>query len=392
MNNVSIFMLNLYSVIILLILGFHVRKNSESRTLQDNLFMAILFFAVFMLCIDTLGRFDGMTLAVFPAINEIGNFLLFMLVPVIPCLWLAYIHFLIFRKERKTKYFLRFLGAINLLYIAVFLIAQHFGWFYSIDSDNIYRRGPLILVPVLLMALLLLLAVEMAVKYRKRIEKKNFIAILFFPIPPLIGIVIQSMFYGTSFILNCFVFSLLIVFFNIQMNSMYTDYLTGVNNRMMLDTYLKEKINSSSAKDTFAAILLDINDFKHINDTFGHNVGDKALENTAKLLRKSVRARDFIARFGGDEFCIITDISNETDLDAIVNKIRKRVRIFNESNSDAYKLSFSMGYAKYDYSSRMSAEEFLKHLDDLMYEDKSIYKRDFPLLQGRSISYSHPEF
>ncbi|MDD4390644.1 MAG: GGDEF domain-containing protein [Eubacteriales bacterium] len=213
--------------------------------------------------------------------------------------------------------------------------------------------------------------------------RKEFFSIIFFAIPPVIGIILQIMFYGTSLILSGVVLSLLIIFFNIQTHGMHTDYLTGVSNRKMLDAYLKEKINQCNEQNIFAAILLDINDFKHINDTYGHSVGDNALENAAELLRQSLRIGDFVARFGGDEFCIITDISEDMDLDITVHRIYKNLNKFNASNSHPYKLSFSMGYAAYDYHLQMSAEEFLKQIDALMYEDKSIHKRNFCFSKNR---------
>ncbi|NLM09823.1 MAG: diguanylate cyclase [Clostridiaceae bacterium] len=81
------------------------------------------------------------------------------------------------------------------------------------------------------------------------------------------------------------VLSLLVVFLKIQNYSMHTDYLTGVNNRKKLDAYLKERVSLSTEGKGFSAVLIDINSFKYINDTFGHDIGDNALETAAKLLK-----------------------------------------------------------------------------------------------------------
>jgi diguanylate cyclase (GGDEF)-like protein len=161
---------------------------------------------------------------------------------------------------------------------------------------------------------------------------------------------------------------------NIQNHNMYIDYLTGVNNRKRLETYLKEKINTSTENKTFSAILIDMNNFKSINDTFGHDVGDDALETSVKLLKSCLRANDFIARFGGDEFYIVLDVSNRDDLEATVSRINHCIEKFNESNLKPYKLSFSMGYAVYDCHSHMNVEEFQKKIDMLMYENKRVNK------------------
>ena len=155
---------------------------------------------------------------------------------------------------------------------------------------------------------------------------------------------------------------------------MDTDFLTGLNNRKKLEIYLKEKISTSTEDKTFSAIMIDLNSFKSINDTFGHDMGDNALQVFAKLLNSCLRSNDFIARFGGDEFFIVLDISNRMDLEEIVRRINVCVEKYNESGERPYKLDFSIGYAVYDYHSHMKAEEFQKQIDILMYENKQANK------------------
>ena len=91
---------------------------------------------------------------------------------------------------------------------------------------------------------------------------------------------------------------------------------------------------------------------------------------SAKILSDCLRSNDFIARFGGDEFFIVLDASDQKDLEYIVNRIKKRTEKYNESGEKKYKISFSMGYAVYDYNLKMGSKEFQKHVDLLMYEDK----------------------
>ncbi|MDR3643645.1 MAG: GGDEF domain-containing protein, partial [Clostridia bacterium] len=165
-----------------------------------------------------------------------------------------------------------------------------------------------------------------------------------------------------------------IVFINIQNRSLNTDYLTGAYNRKKLETYMKEKINTCTEGRTFSAILIDFNDFKSINDTFGHNTGDHVLESSVTLLKSCLRTSDFIARFGGDEFYIILDVSNKDDLEATVCRINSCIEKYNKQSNNPYQLNFSMGYAVYDYHSHMSVENFQRYIDDLMYENKRALK------------------
>jgi diguanylate cyclase (GGDEF)-like protein len=208
------------------------------------------------------------------------------------------------------------------------------------------------------------------IRRRNNIDRQYCGALLFFVIPPSICAVIQTFIYGTSLIYNGMVLSLFIVFLNIQNRSMHVDYLTGANNRKKLDLYLKDKIISSDKDNAFSLIIMDINNFKAINDNFGHAIGDDALEVFVRLLKNCLRSTDFIARYGGDEFVAILDVSNMNDLLATIGRINEYFENFNKKNSRQYKLELSMGYDVYDIKSKMTAEEFIKHVDMLMYENK----------------------
>jgi diguanylate cyclase (GGDEF)-like protein len=296
----------------------------------------------------------------------------------LPALWLLYAHEQIFRNAVllwRLAWPLILLNAVNAL---ILIMTQFNGWYYTIDDHNIYHRGPLFWFPVAATAALLFIVFVMVGLNRKTIDRKHYYPLLLFIVPPMAGMLLQLMFYGASFMLNSIVLSLLIVFLNIQNQDVYTDYLTGINNRKKLDLYMFDKIRACSAQRTFSAVLLDIDDFKIINDTFGHDTGDEALESAAALLSNCLRTNDFIARFGGDEFMIVLDISGSRQLETAVERIRESVRQYNESSKKPYKLEFSMGYAVFDNAAGMKLAEFQKLLDTLMYEDKRDGKTALP--------------
>ena len=375
MNLANNFVINIYSIMLLLVICFHALKLTEEVFFQDKLYMMMLYSTILMLVVDILSRFDGKPDTIYPIINAFGNFLIFLLSPILPSLWLVYVHFQVFREEKKTRQLFYPLFTINAINAVMLILSQFFGWFYHIDSNNVYHRGPLFLLPASITVALILVALIITVKSRKRIEKKYILSLVFFPIIPFVCIILQIAFYGVSLMLNGVVISLLVVFLNIQNRSIYTDYLTGVNNRKKLDTYLKKKVGTSAEDKSFSAILIDLNNFKSINDTLGHDVGDNALETAARLLKDCLRSNDFIARYGGDEFFIVLDVSNRIDLEAMVYRINNCIEKHNESGSQPYRLGFSMGYAIYDYHSHMNADEFIKQVDILMYENKQTNKK-----------------
>jgi diguanylate cyclase (GGDEF)-like protein len=370
-NNIII---NIYSIMLLIIICHNSLKHDERESLQHKLYMMVLMITIMMLIVDIFSRFDGKPDTVYPVVNHFGNFMIFLLNPILPSLWLLYVHVQVFQDEKKTRRLIYPLLTINVVNTVMIILNHFFGWYYYIDSDNIYHRGPLFLLSALITVALIVVAFVLIIANRKKIEKKHYFSLVFFAVPPSVCIILQIIYYGMSLMLNSVVLSLLMVSLNIQNHSMYTDYLTGVNNRNKLETYLKEKISTSTEDKTFSAIMIDLNSFKSINDNFGHDMGDNALRVFAKLLNSCIRANDFIARFGGDEFFIVLDISDRIALEEIVRRINVCVEKYNESNDYPYKLDFSMGYAVYDYHSHMKVEEFQKQIDILMYKNKQANK------------------
>lgn len=366
--------LNVYSIMILIIIYIHSVRHSEKNSLQYKLYMMMVRFTILMLVIDIFSRFDGNPDTLYPVINSAGNFLIYLLNPVVPTLWILYVHYQVLQEEKIAKRWLFPLLFVNVAYTVSLVISQFYGWFYYIDPYNIYHRGPLFWIPASTTILMILAAFALIVANRGKVGRKHYFSLLFFAVPPFICVILQIFIYGISLMLNSVVLSLLIVFFNIQIRTIYTDYLTGINNRKKLEAYMEEKISRSTGNKTFSAILTDMDNFKSINDMFGHDMGDDALETSAQLFKKCLRSNDFIARYGGDEFYIILDISNRKALEETLCRINKCIESFNDSNTKPYKLNFSMGYAVYDSHSRMKAKEFQKQIDLLMYENKRANK------------------
>lgn len=377
--------INVYSIILLVFIYHQSMKNTEKESVQYKIYMKILLITILMLVIDIFSRFDGKTDTIYPIINNIGNFLMFLLSPILPSLWLLYVHYQVYKKyTKKVIYLILILNSVNAV---ILVLTQFFGFYYYIDSDNIYHRGPLFLLAASFTVVLLLVAFVIIVANREKIEEKYYFSLAFFAFPPFVCIILQIAFYGISLMLNSVVLSLFIVLLNIQNENMDTDFLTGVKNRKKLEIYLKEKVSTSTKDKTFSAIMIDIDDFKAINDIYGHDMGDNALQTSAKLLGSCIRSNDFIARYGGDEFCIVLDVWNSDELEDVISRINDCIENYNESSVQPYKLSFSMGYAMYHYQSHMKVEEFQKQIDALMYEKKQAKKYKKSLFDGTGNTY-----
>ncbi|NMC57083.1 MAG: diguanylate cyclase [Eubacteriaceae bacterium] len=374
MGFTGIILLNLYSASFLLVMIIYTLSYGEKNNPQQKLFLYMLKINFLLLIFDIFGRFDGHLGTIYPFLNTIGNFTIFLINPILPSLWLMYAYNHSDKTNKSRKVLLYFIVLIFIINTAILITSQFNGCLYSIDENNIYHRGPLFWFDSVVMLAIVIVAYAAIIQQRKIIERQYYHALLFFAVPPFISLILQIFIYGVSLVYNSIAFSLFIVLLNIQNRSIHIDYLTGLNNRKKLDVYLNEKISLATEANTFSLIMADINNFKVINDLYGHAVGDDALEVFARLLKNCLRTTDFTARYGGDEFVIILDVTNKKDLLSTVGRINLYFRNFNKNSLKPYKLELSMGYEVYDVKSQMRANDFLKHVDLLMYKNKQKIK------------------
>ena len=156
------------------------------------------------------------------------------------------------------------------------------------------------------------------------------------------------------------------------------DVLTGSYRRGYGLNLLEQQIKTANRRNTLVTLFyLDIDRFKYINDTFGHNEGDKILKKTAKLFKSTLREVDIICRIGGDEFLLILpDTSPEKAL-RIRERINKNLEKLNRSLNKPYKISFSIGLSCYNPSNPLSIDELIRIADENMYKEKKKKKEGF---------------
>ena len=105
-----------------------------------------------------------------------------------------------------------------------------------------------------------------------------------------------------------------------------TDKLTGLKNRRYFQEKLEEQLsNNEKSASPFSLFILDIDHFKKVNDTFGHQVGDEVLAQLAQLLKNQARSLDIVARYGGEEFVVILPETDQNEAKAIAEQLRQAV-------------------------------------------------------------------
>jgi len=156
---------------------------------------------------------------------------------------------------------------------------------------------------------------------------------------------------------------------NLELENLATiDKLTNLYNRRKLEEIIQEEINRCERfKHTFTLIILDIDYFKDVNDTYGHQIGDKVLAKIANILTTELRKTDFVGRFGGEEFILICPESTVDKIHQIIESLRLQIAN-NHFEKVGYKTA-SFGLTM--YKEKDNIESIIKRADDALYQAKS---------------------
>jgi len=148
------------------------------------------------------------------------------------------------------------------------------------------------------------------------------------------------------------------------------DPLTKLPNRLMLTDYFESlRQKYLATKEPFAIVMIDIDNFKHINDTYGHPTGDKVLENMAKILKKHITYKDFVCRFGGEEFLMLFD---KCDKDTILERVIPLKKEIDTYHFDGIDVTVSIGVSI--YNAKLTMIENITCADQALYAIKNTGK------------------
>jgi diguanylate cyclase (GGDEF)-like protein/PAS domain S-box-containing protein len=154
------------------------------------------------------------------------------------------------------------------------------------------------------------------------------------------------------------------------------DALTGIFNRRRFQEEVERHLREAKRfGDPLTLMLIDVDGFKRINDTYGHPTGDKALQVVADALCGAVRETDLVGRLGGDEFVTLLTRADPRGVDRVVEAFRRSLRLEDEASGASFGLAASVGVAITDGASD-TCESLLRRADRAMYEEKARKSQD----------------
>ncbi len=152
-----------------------------------------------------------------------------------------------------------------------------------------------------------------------------------------------------------------------------TDPLTGLYNRLFFNERLKEEYERAKRlKIPFSLLMIDIDHFKRVNDTYGHDVGDKVLVETARTIRENVRRIDIVSRYGGEEFTVILLRTVKEDCIRAAERLRSVVeKKVIQTDGSKMSITISIGCTTFSGYEDVKPEDLLKRSDEALYKAKN---------------------
>ena len=366
----EIFMANGAAIIMMAFLLYCRRRNRESIHADDRIYDWMTLITLLGAVIDTLTFLvDGQRFVGARFLNYLTNSLVYMGTVVIGFLWCLYVDLHIYKNHARYRRNLRYV-AIPLLFEFVCLLYNLCGngIMFTISADNTYSRGFYSIIGYISVYLYLLYSIYLVYHSREEGVNLDFFPIFYFMGPCVLGIVIQFLRYGITSSWISVAISLTFVQMQVYSENISTDSLSGLYNRRYLDRVLANKERLS--RFSVFGIMMDVNDFKQINDRYGHSMGDQAIRVMGNILSKALPDGGIPIRYAGDEFVALLICEDPNEVFATMTEINRRLDVFNRSGAEPFKISVSMGYAKLDPS---DTETFLREMDERMYEEKRRY-------------------
>ncbi|MDY0211246.1 MAG: diguanylate cyclase [Acholeplasma sp.] len=361
--------INFSSAFILLLVAVvaFARLNRKDELSKAYLFTAIVI--IFQLVFEALTvLFEGYNEPVWIFIRTALSFTLFLIGPFLSLTW-----YLLLKKmftpratsSLASKIVLFLPQASNVLLV---LSTLFYKTIFYIDGAGVYHRGNLFFLSMIFSYYYLALTFLMIVSNRKRVVKEDIVLLAIASSLPIIGGLLQIVFYGVLFIWPSVAFALILLYLFLQQRIIHHDFLTNAWTRESFFQFISHNLENYTKKP-FGVIYFDLDNLKTINDKYGHSSGDDALKKAVEIVKSSLDEQAIVARLGGDEFVSIFSATSQTDVQNCVNRIRYNLDQWNQQKDLMFKVQLSIGYGLFE-ETKKEFESFINKLDYKMYQDK----------------------
>ena len=347
------------------------RKNRESLHVGDKIYDGMAIVNLLGALSETIAFLvDGKQFIGSRQINYVSNSICFIGTVSIGLLWCLYVELRIYRNYKrifKKARLVMFPWIVEVIMVLCNLFGT--GIMFKISEGNIYQRAAGAIVGYISLIIYFAYSIYLVHQSKKQGINLNFFPVIYFVGPCFAGVLIQFLFYGITSSWVLVAVALIFVQMQSYAENLYMDELSGLYNRRYLNAVLTER--KITIGKSLHGIMMDVNDFKYINDNFGHSMGDKAICTLGNILLRSIPDGGMAIRYAGDEFIVLLSGVDTESVLVTMDEINHNLSQFNESKIEPFTLSVSMGYA--EFGAGDDTEAFLMHMDEKMYEEKRKY-------------------
>ena len=368
--------------IILLSVVLMTQRQFNAASAAQRRFNHLIYATMAMLTVDAAcWLIDGQRFPFAWELNFALETIYYALHVLLPYLWALYVEGALSTDLKAANK--RIL--IATIPLVLFILALGFNlkheFVFTIDAQNVYHRAfGVYLYAFISYAYLIYGSIRALIKAKGASwvdDRRRCYTMAFFAVLPSAGGFIQLFFYGVSLNWILASVSILLVYIDSQNRQISTDPLTSLNNRRELTKFLLHEVNDreQSKMRPLALIMMDVDGFKQINDTYGHFYGDGVLVAVSEILKSSCKNSEaFLARYGGDEYCIVLPSGAEVDAEEIIARVKANASAWNETHRQMKPISLSIGYAEWDPQLDLLYESLIARADQHMYEEKNAKK------------------
>ena len=238
---------------------------------------------------------------------------------------------------------------------------------FSVSGDNVYQRGPLAFVVYFNLFFYLIYSMGLVDRSKKKGLFIHDFPTIYYVVPCIWGTLIQGACYGITVGWAAVASAFLFVYIRLQTMDSLVDPLSGLYNRRYLENTLEHL--QENPKECIYGVMMDVNNFKKINDHYGHLVGDETIRAIGKILADSVPSCGIAIRYAGDEFVMLLCTEAEEVVHDTLRRVHENVERYNNSDKVSCPFSLSMGYDRFDTVTG-DTEGFLQRMDKKMYAEK----------------------
>lgn len=359
-------------VILLSSIAVHACFKIDRKEQVNRLFLALIFLTILILILEILSvllnssNYGNLVIA-----HKLVDTLGFTLSPLVPMFAVLYVYKITNKYKKIDINKVLCLSVPFVVNSIISLGSYNFNWIFEITNENIYVRGPLFFVSPMTSYVYYIINLLFLYDARKKISREELFILSLLPSIPAVLSVFQLYYFIYLTIWNSIAIAVVINYIFIVHSQTKRDPLTGLGNRIAFDEYLTSLNRKSNI--VFSVLNIDLDDFKSINDMFGHHEGDRVLRFFARQLEDVFEGKGTSIRLGGDEFIVLLNENQREILETYIQTLNNKINEYNERNDRPYRIKFSYGMSIFN-STYNSIYELIQHSDKLMYEDKKKMK------------------